>query len=141
METVIATGRRTLPPLPRPAPDRAFAGEDEGQRFVVALRAAAARFAEAAAEPTAMVLQVVPPARHRRARCRVVLRSAAGEEVDLTFLGPVGHPGDASSTAFADGVCAWLGAGSRQEPRWLVPDTDAGGGAAIDLPAWAHSTG
>ncbi len=62
---------------------------DAAQEYVTWLRAGAPSLATAARAETAVVREVVPPARHRRSRCRVVLRSAGGEETDLTFLGPV----------------------------------------------------
>ena len=121
METMHAAGRRTLPPVPRagrrgrygsadtpterlspepfsPAPpqppgDPSGLESDAAQRFVARLRSAAADFAAAAGAGSAVVREAVPPARHRRSRCRVVLRYADGTETDVTFLGPAGEPG------------------------------------------------
>jgi hypothetical protein len=167
METMYAAGRRNLPPVPRPAPDRLVRQEpgpvprprsaeaapapaaadrtpgvvpreqpDVGQQFVVRLRSAAPAFAAAAGAQSAVVREAVPPARHRRARCRLVLRSAEGNEVDLTFLGPAGRPGAATARGFEESIQRWLGDGQRREPAWLVPDDDAAEGAAVDVPAW-----
>ena len=47
-----------------------------------------AGFATAAGAQSAVVREAVPPARHRRSRCRVVLQWDDGEESDVTFLGP-----------------------------------------------------
>src|SRR5690349_644930 len=119
METITDGGRRTLPPVPRSAaardtrppvprrppvpstvgapqgptariPGPAGPRDDPGQAFVTALRAAAAGFATAAGTLTAVVAEAVPPARHRRARCRVVLLAADGTESAATFLGTAG---------------------------------------------------
>jgi hypothetical protein len=63
--------------------------QDTAQEFVTRLRASAPALAAAAGAESAVVREVVPPARHRRSRCRVVLRSSGGAQTDLTFLGPV----------------------------------------------------
>ena len=67
--------RPAVPPLPtvvrRPA-----APMDAAQDFVTRLRASAPSLADAAGAESAVVREVVPPARHRRSRCRVVLRFA-----------------------------------------------------------------
>src|SRR5690348_16396443 len=66
METTFP-GSRTLPPVPRPAPDSPAAvtpDDDPGQVFVARLRAAAPRFATAAGALRAVVREAVPPARH-----------------------------------------------------------------------------
>jgi hypothetical protein len=165
METMFAAGRRNLPPVPRPASDRlvrqepspaprprspedppvAAAGTpgvdpreqpDVGQQFVARLRSAAPAFATAAGAQSAVVREAVPPARHRRARCRLVLRSADGIEVDLTFLGPAGRPGAGTAQGFEQSIQRWLRDGQRREPAWLVPDDDAADGTALDVSAW-----
>jgi hypothetical protein len=165
METMIAAGRRSLPPVPRPVtasgepplgeqvdngsadngsddttPVRLAApaeteATDEGQEFVARLRGAAADFAAAAGAQTAVVREAVPPARHRRSRCRVVLRFADSGEVDLSFLGPAGSARRAAG--FGAAVQRWLEHGSPRDPAWLVPDADAADGFAVDVAAWA----
>ena len=62
--------------------------QDPAQQFVARLRSSAADFAGAAGAESAVVREAVPPARHRRARCRLVLRYVDGTEIDVTFLGP-----------------------------------------------------
>jgi hypothetical protein len=110
---------------------------DAAQRFVARLRAAAADFAEAAGATSAVVREAVPPARHRRSRCRMVLRYADGSEADMTFLGPAGSPsGAASRHGFDRQIRRWLGAGQRREDAWLVSDPDVPGGLAVDVTAW-----
>jgi hypothetical protein len=110
---------------------------DAAQRFVARLRAAAADFAEAAGATSAVVREAVPPARHRRSRCRVVLRYPDGSEADLTFLGPAGAaPGSPSRHGFDRQIRRWLGSGRRTDGAWLVPDPDARDGVAVDLSAW-----
>src|SRR3954469_18003757 len=151
METMHAAGRRTLPPVPRasrgreaeppPAPvappvEPADRDPDGAQRFVARLRVAAADFAGAAGAESAVVPEAVPPARHRRARCRVVLRYADGSEVDLTFLGPAGEPGSPSRHGFDRQIRRWLGAGQVRDAAWVVPDPGSADGEAIDLTAW-----
>jgi len=106
---------------------------DLAQEFVARLRAAAADFAEAAG---AVVREAVPPARHRRARCRLVLRHTDESEVDVTFLGPAGRPGQPSRHGFDRQIRRWLAAGQRREDAWLVADPDAPDGLAVDLSAW-----
>lgn len=100
------------------------------------LRAAAPRFAAAAGAQRAVVREAVPPARHRRARCRVVLRYPDGGESDLTFLGPAGQADADSETGFDGTIARWLGAGQPREAGWIVPDDDAADGAAVDVAAW-----
>ena len=117
-----------------PAPERPRL--DAAQQFVARLRAAAADFAAAAGAESAVVREAVPPARHRRARCRVVLRYADDAEVDVTFLGPAGRPGGPSRHDFERQIRRWLTAGQRREDAWLVADPDAPGGLAVDLSAW-----
>jgi hypothetical protein len=109
---------------------------DAAQRFVAHLRAAAADFAEAAGATSAVVREAVPPARHRRSRCRVVLRFADGREDDVTLLGPAGLPGSPSRHGFDRQIRRWLGAGLRREDAWLVADPDAPDGVAVDVTAW-----
>jgi hypothetical protein len=139
METTYAPPRRRLPPVPRVAPDEQ-AQQDAAQAFVARLRTAAAEFAAAAGAPTAVVTEAVPPARHRRSRCRVVLRDAGGAEADVTFLGPAGWPGTAAQRGFDGEIRRWLVEGGPRDPRWLIADVDAAGGVAVDLPAWLAGT-
>jgi hypothetical protein len=183
METMHASGRRKLPPVPRPAaeldegttpseespvertmqlrrrgpetadqlgeltidpealaaadePELALDDDDPAQDFVSRLRAAAADFATAAGADTAVVREAVPPARHRRSRCRVVLRYRDGDEADLTFLGAVGRPGTPAWQGFDQQIQRWLGTGQQREAAWLVADTEAPDGIAVDVPAW-----
>jgi hypothetical protein len=110
---------------------------DPAQEYVTRLRAAAADFAEAAGAESAVVREAVPPARHRRARCRLVLRYADESEVDVTFLGPVGRPGTPSRHGFDRQIRRWLADGQHREDAWLVDDEDACDGLAVDLSAWA----
>jgi hypothetical protein len=109
---------------------------DDAQEFVARIRAAAPDFASAAGALSAVVREVVPPARHRRSRCHVVLRYADGTQADTTFLGPAGRPGSPSRHGFDRQIRRWLEAGQRQEGAWLVPDPDAPDGTAIDLGVW-----
>jgi hypothetical protein len=113
------------------APER-----DAAQQFVARLRAAAPEFAAAAGAESAAVREVVPPARHRRSRCRLVLRYAEDAEVDVTFLGPAGPPESPSRHGFDRQIRRWLKAGQRREDAWLVADAEATGGLAVDLGAW-----
>jgi hypothetical protein len=142
MTTMHAAGRRSLPPVPRTAPAATTAARaartppDAAQQFVERLRSAAADFAAAAGADSAVVREAVPPARHRRARCRVVLRSADGVETDVTFLGPAGAPGKPSRHGFDRQIQRWLGAGQRRDAAWLVADPDAPDGMAVDVSAW-----
>src|SRR3954468_13679141 len=129
MDTVVAVEPGSLPPVPRRGDD------DKGaQAFVARLRGAAALFAAAAGAQTAVVREAVPPARHRRSRCRVVLRFADGGEVDLSFLGPAGSARRAAG--FGAAVQRWLAADGPRDPAWLVPDADAADGVAVDVAAW-----
>ena len=117
-----------------PAPDL---GElDPAQEFVTLLRTAAVDFAEAAGAASAVVREAVPPARHRRARCRLVLRYADASDVDVTFLGPAGRPGTPSRHGFDRQIRRWLAAGQHREDAWLVTDPEAEDGLAVDLSAW-----
>jgi hypothetical protein len=125
-----------VPLLPVPAP-RPAVMQDAAQEFVTRLRASAPALAAAAGAESAVVREVVPPARHRRSRCRVVLRSAEGAETDLTFLGPVSSAAAAPERAFDLLVRAWLAAELADEDDWLVPDDDAPGGVAVDVTAWS----
>lgn len=129
MSTITPVRRRSLPPVPRPA-------DDAAQVFVARLRAAAPAFAAAAGAQSAVVREAVPPARHRRSRCRVVLRYADGAEADLTFLGPAGRPGGNAATRFDESVQQWLADGQQREDAWIVPDDGALDGVAVDVTAW-----
>ena len=109
------------------------------QIFVSKLRASAAGFAKAAGADQAIVREAVPPARHRRSRCRVVLLYGNGQETDVTFLGPVSTSTSAKEITmshFDTAIQLWLGAGQERGRRWLVPDEEAAGGVAIDVTAW-----
>jgi hypothetical protein len=155
METIHAGRRRSLPPVPRTAIDSAMPLEtvasasalafalvepdafvDDGQRFVAHLRSAATDFAVAAGADSAVVREAVPPARHRRARCRVVLRRSDGQLTDVTFVGAVGSPSAAARSAFDLDIARWLADGQVRDAAWLVPDPDAHDGVAVDLSAW-----
>lgn len=114
---------------------------DAAQEFVTRLRASAPTLAAAAHAETAVVREVVPPARHRRARCRVVLRFAGGEETDLTFLGPVSSAAAAQERAFDLQIRAWLAAELGREGTWLVADEEAPDGVAVDVTAWSAAAG
>lgn len=155
METIHAGRRRSLPPVPRTAIDTTMSIEtvtsagalalaivtpaaqvDPAQRFVARLRRAATEFASAAGAESAVVREAVPPARHRRSRCRVVLRHADASEVDVTFLGPAGSPSADAQPDFDVVITRWLAAGQGRDGAWLVPDADAPGGLAVDLDVW-----
>jgi hypothetical protein len=192
METMHASGRRNLPPVPRPAadapevtllpgelpeespmertmelrrrapeqapaesadasadltidpellavadePELALEDDDPAQDFVSRLRAAADDFATAAGADTAVVREAVPPARHRRSRCRVVLRYPDGDEADLTFLGAVGRPGTPAWQGFDAQIQRWFVTGQERQAAWLVEDAEASEGVAVDVPAW-----
>ena len=164
METMLAGDSRGLPPVPpRPAasgvgarrrqqvsddsddtapvrPTRPSAVHtlalDDGQDFVARLRGAAADFAAAAGAQSAVVREAVPPARHRRSRCRLVLRYPDGSEVDLTFLGAADRPGARAQYGFGESIRRWLRSGQPLEPAWLVPDEDAAEDIAVDVTAW-----
>lgn len=131
--------RPIVPPLP--ASVRVPDGRpDAAQEFVDRLRAAAPRFAVAAGVDSAVVREVVPPARHRRARCRVVLRTTDGGERDLSFLGPVSRSAARADRAFESSIRQWLGIPHGDEGAGLVPDDEAPGGYAVDLTAWTPPT-
>jgi hypothetical protein len=139
METMHAAGRRSLPPVPRPT--RSTAGPrvreaDAAQQFVARLRSAAPDFAAAAGAESAVVREAVPPARHRRARCRIVLRYADGHEDDVSFVGPAGEPAAPSRHGFDRQIRRWLRAGAALDDAWLVADPDASDGVAVDVGAW-----
>jgi hypothetical protein len=123
-----------VPPLPAPARPPA-APQDAAQEFVLRLRTSASELAAAAGAESAVVREVVPPARHRRSRCRVVLRYAGGAETDLTFLGPVSSA--APEHAFDLQIRAWLAAELGDGGDWLVPDDEAPDGVAVDVTAWS----
>ena len=128
--------RPALPPVP--AVPRLFEGQpDAAQEFVNRVRAAAPEFAAAAGAETARVREVVPPARHRRSRCRLVLRFPGEVEVDLTFLGPVSR-GSALEPDFDLQIQTWLGSDRSNEQAWLVPDDESPDGLAVDVTAWAE---
>ncbi len=129
-----------VPPLPVRA-RRPAVPQDAAQEFVTRLRASASALAAAAGADSAVVREVVPPARHRRSRCRVVLRSAGGAETDLTFLGPVSSAATAPEHAFDLQIRAWLAAELGSGGEWLVPDDDAPDGVAVDVTAWSAAAG
>ena len=118
-------GRSPVPGAPDPAQD-----------FVSRLRSAAPGFATAAGAESAVVREAVPPARHRRSRCRVVLRFADGDESDVTFLGPVSRAATEELTGFHAHIEQWFGAGQGRDQRWLVDDDEAADGVAVDVTAW-----
>ena len=158
METMHAAGRRNLPPVPRssteaipPATDApvvapvlvdattqvdATAQVDAGQAFVARLRAAAPALAATAGAESAVVREVVPPARHRRSRCRVVFRYPDGTETDLTFVGERRRPGSSEEDGFDAEITRWLSDGQLRDPAWLVADPEAPDGVAVDVTAW-----
>ncbi len=117
-------------------PELALDDDDPAQDFVSRLRASAADFAAAAGADTAVVREAVPPARHRRSRCRLVLRYPDGAEADLSFLGAVGRPGTPAWQGFDRQIQRWLGTGQQREAAWLVADVEAPDGVAVDVPAW-----
>ncbi|MGY1723610.1 hypothetical protein [Blastococcus sp. SYSU DS0533] len=109
---------------------------DAGQEFVARLRAAAPVFADAAGAESAVVREVVPPARHRRSRCRVVFRYPDGAESDLTFVGERRRPGAPAVDELDAEIIRWLADGQRRDPAWLVDDEEAPDGLAVDVAAW-----
>jgi hypothetical protein len=123
-------------PRPEPPADVPVDEQDPAQQFVARLRSAAADFAGAAGAESAVVREAVPPARHRRARCRLVLRYEDGDVADVTLLGSVGVPGRPSRHGFDRQILRWLGAGLVRDDAWLVDDPDAPDGVAVDLSAW-----
>ncbi len=114
--------------------------ETTTQIFVGKLRASARRFASAAGAESAIVREAVPPARHRRARCRVVLLYPAGREADVTFLGPASAIAgkEITMSQFDTAIELWLRAGQERSRRWLSPDEEAADGVAIDITAWLN---
>ena len=80
---------------------------------------------------------VVPPARHRRSRCRVVLRFAGRGETDVTFLGPVSSAAASAERAFDLQIRAWLTSELGREGSWLVADDESPDGVAVDVTAWS----
>ncbi|MGY1814691.1 hypothetical protein [Blastococcus sp. SYSU D00820] len=128
--------RPAVPPLP--AVVRLPEGQtDVEQEFVSRLRAAGPAFAAAAGADTAVVREVVPPARHRRARCRIVLRYPSTEEVDLTFIGPVSRAGATPERAFDLQIQGWLASDRSGQDTWLVKDEESPDGLAVDVTAWS----
>jgi hypothetical protein len=134
-KSVVDTALRPAVPLPAVTP-HADDQPDAAQEFVNRLRSAAPAFAVAAGAETAVVREVVPPARHRRSRCRLVLRFSGEVEVDLTFLGSASR-----GTALAHDLDAqienWLASDRSNESAWLVSDDESPDGLAIDVTAWA----
>ena len=128
--------RPAVPPLPAPV-RRPAAPLEAAQEFVTRLRASASSLAAAAGADTAVVREVVPPARHRRSRCRVVLRFAGRGETDVTFLGPVSSATAAPERAFDLQIRAWLSCDPGREGSWLVADDEAPDGVAVDVTAWS----
>jgi hypothetical protein len=129
--------RPAVPPLP--AVTRHSDGQpDAAQEFVARLRAAAPAFALAADAETAVVREVVPPARHRRSRCRLVLRFPGEVEVDLTFLGAVSRGPVTAENDFDVQIQTWLAGDRSNEQAWLVPDDESPDGLAVDVTAWAR---
>ena len=128
--------RRPLPPVPS-AGDVQETRQAAAQQFVWGMRAGAADFAAAGAALSAIVAEVVPPARHRRSRCRTVLRYADGSQCDTTFLGPAGAPTLAAREWLAAEIRRYLAAGQQREASWLVADAAAPGGRAVDVCAWS----
>jgi hypothetical protein len=128
--------RPAVPPLPAPV-RRPAAPLDAAQEFVTRLRASASSLAAAAGADTAVVREVVPPARHRRSRCQVVLRFPGGAETDVTFLGPVSSTTAGPERAFDLQIRAWLSCELGREGSWLVADDEAPDGVAVDVTAWS----
>jgi hypothetical protein len=126
--------RDSLPPVPQLRAQ--IVPDDAAQRFVARLRGCAPEFAAAAGAQSAVVPEAVPPARHRRARCRVVLRFADGTESDLTFLGAAGRVPEPAGAGFDVQIRGWLVTGRRRDPAWLVRDPSAADGVVVDLTAW-----
>jgi hypothetical protein len=129
--------RSAEPGAAEPGSDEpATAERDDAKEFVARLRSAGAEFAEAAGAASAVVCEVVPPARHRRARCRVILRYADGALSDVTFLGPAGSPGAWTRHGFDRQIRRWLGSGQHRADAWVVADPEAPDGVAVDVTAW-----
>lgn len=134
-----------LASLPVDEPRLQLVDADPEQLFVSQLRSSATHFAAAAGAQSAVVREAVPPARHRRSRCRVVLQWDDGAESDVTFLGPARRPVDPSrgpaaltvtTSGFDAAIQAWLTEGRPESPLWLVPDEDSPAGTAVDVAAW-----
>ena len=140
METRDAVVQRPLPPVPRSG-NAQETRQAAAQEFVARMRARAAAFAAAGGALSAVVAEAVPPARHRRCRCRIVLRHAGGVHSDTTFLGPAGAPTLAAREWFDWQIRRWLAAGRRRDPDWLVADPAAPDGEAVDICAWLAATG
>jgi hypothetical protein len=136
METKDAVVQRPLPPVPRSG-NAQETRQAAAQEFVARTRTRAADFAAAGGAVSALVAEVVPPARHRRSRCRIVLRHSGGAQSDMTFLGPAGAPTLAAREWFDGEIRRWLAEGRQRDPAWLVADPAAAGGAAVDVCAWA----
>ena len=82
-----------------------------------------------------MVCEAVPPARHRRARCRLVLQYADGANGISRSSARQATP-TRSRLGFDRQIQRWLRAGQLRDAGWLVVDADAADGVAIDVPAW-----
>ena len=136
METRDAVVRRPLPPVPRSG-NALETRQAAAQQFVSRLRARAADFAAAGGAVSAVVAEVVPPARHRRSRCRTVLRYPGGAQSDTTFLGPAGAPTLAACVWFDGEIRRWLADDRWRDPAWLVADPAVPGGTVVDVCAWA----
>ncbi|MPQ96360.1 hypothetical protein GB931_00160 [Modestobacter sp. I12A-02628] len=135
MDTLTQPAARiTLPPSTSPVVPSGL--PDPAQDFVMRLRAAAGGFAAAAGAQTAVVREAVPPARHRRSRCRVVLRFRDGTESDVTFLGSTGRTAPTVTSAFDAQIQLWLATGQDRDHRWVVADPEAADGTAVDVSAW-----
>ena len=139
METTNAVAPRPLPPVPRPG-NALETRQAAAQAFVARMRTRAAAFAAAGGAVFAVVAEVVPPARHRRSRCRIVLRYSGGRQSDTTFLGPPGAPTLAAREWFDEEIRRWLADGGWRDGAWLVPDPAVPGGEAIDVCAWAAAS-
>jgi hypothetical protein len=136
METMDAVVQRPLPPVPRSG-DAQEIGQAAAQQFVSRIRAGAADFAAAGGALSAVVAEVVPPARHRRSRCRTVLQYADGLQSDTTFLGPAGAPTLAALEWFDGEIRRWLAAGRRRDVPWPAADLAPPGGRVVDVCACA----
>jgi hypothetical protein len=138
METRDAVVPRPLPPVPRSG--NALETRQAAAHFVARMRARAAAFAAAGGALSTVVAEAVPPARHRRSRCRIVLRYPGGVHSDTAFLGPAGAPTFAAREWFDGEIRRWLADGGRRDPDWLVADPAAPGGEAVDIDAWIAAT-
>jgi hypothetical protein len=131
-----APRRRSPAQRERPRPVE----QDAAQEFVARLRASADDFAAAAGATSAIVREAVPPARHRRSRCLLVLRFADDTEAEVLLLGPAGAPGFPSRHGFDRQIRRWLRAGRVRHESWLVPDPGAPDGVAVDVSAWVAAS-